>query len=120
MTSTLVSILHHPESTLVINDELNSMFVRYERYLRNREAATKSATQAPAAPEEGQTQLAGGMATTSLTGPAPDAAAISYPSLDQPPPAYNGTSDVGQLIDLGTEIQQAPPAQQQSGRSSDT
>jgi len=55
-----------PESTLQINDELNTVFVRYERWLRNMEAAKSGTVGAePTQPET--TQVANGVATTSLT-----------------------------------------------------
>ena len=41
--------------------------------------------------------------------PQPTVPTISYPSLEEQPPAYEATT-VGQLIDLGTELQQAPQA----------
>ncbi|XP_064406991.1 TOM1-like protein 2 [Halichondria panicea] len=86
------------ESTLVINDELNSLFVRYERWLRN-SAAAKS--------EEGNTLVSStGVATTSLSEPiaTEGGGEISYPSFEDPP-AYESSEQ--QLIDLGTEV--APP-----------
>ena len=51
-----------PESTLQINDELNSVFVRFDRYLRNREAAQSGSTEQP----ETSTAATGDVATTSL------------------------------------------------------
>jgi len=98
------------ESTLQINDELNTVFVRYERWLRNMEAA-KSGTVGGEPTQPETTQVANGVATTSLT-EQPTVPSISYPSLDAsepPPPAYE-ESAVGQLIDLGTEITE-PPSQ---------
>ena len=55
-----------PESTLQINDELNTVFVRYERWLRNMEAA-KSGTVGGEPTQPETTQVANGVATTSLT-----------------------------------------------------
>lgn len=93
------------ESTLQINDELNSVFVRFDRYLRNREAAQSGSTAQPGAP----TTATGEVATTSLIEP-PNAPSISYPSLDsEQPPTYEDSA-VGTLIDLGSDIQQ--PTQQ--------
>jgi len=54
------------ESTLQINDELNTVFVRYERWLRNMEAA-KSGTVGGEPTQPETTQVANGVATTSLT-----------------------------------------------------
>ena len=54
------------ESTLQINDELNTVFVRYERWLRNMEAAKSGTVGEEAAPPV-TTQVANGVATTSLT-----------------------------------------------------
>ena len=49
------------EGTLVINDDLNSIFVRFDRWLKN-----DSAAKASASPETG-TVTTGNVATTSLT-----------------------------------------------------
>lgn len=49
------------ESTLVINDDLNSLFVRYDRWLKNSVAAKASSAQ-----DESTTVSAAGVATTSL------------------------------------------------------
>jgi hypothetical protein len=99
------------ESTLQINDELNSVFVRYERYLRNREALQQSSQQAG---EQALSEPAreGGVATTSLSEPA---ASISYPSLEDQPPAYEGGATVGTLIDLGSDLSAPPDTQPAPG-----
>lgn len=51
------------EGTLIINDELNSIFVRYDRWLKN-DSAAKAATSSEG---DATTVTAGGVATTSLT-----------------------------------------------------
>ena len=59
-----------PENTLQINDELNTVFVRYERWLRNMEAAKsggKTEEEETAQPAVTQPETANGVATTSLT-----------------------------------------------------
>jgi hypothetical protein len=99
------------ESTLQINDELNSVFVRYERYLGNREALQQASQEGAVQPQV-KAGGEGGVATTSLSEPA---ATISYPSLDDQPPAYEGGTAVGPLIDLGSDITAPLPPQTSEG-----
>jgi hypothetical protein len=54
------------ESTLQINDELNSVFVRYERYLGNREALQQASQEGAVQPQV-KAGGEGGVATTSLS-----------------------------------------------------
>lgn len=56
-----------PENTLQINDELNTVFVRYERWLRNMEAAKSGKTEEEGAAQPPVTEPETGVATTSLT-----------------------------------------------------
>lgn len=102
------------ESTLQINDELNSVFVRYERYLGNREALHQPPQQGTVTTEKPQTDThtEGGVATTNLNEPA---SSISYPSLEEQPPAYDGGTTVGTLIDLGTDLSTPVPPQTTGG-----
>ena len=65
-------LLHHsslflPENTLQINDELNTVFVRYERWLRNTEAANSGKTEEEGTAQPPITEPETGVATTSLT-----------------------------------------------------
>ena len=65
-------LLHHsslflPENTLQINDELNTVFVRYERWLRNMEAANSGKTKEEGTAQPPVTEPETGVATTSLT-----------------------------------------------------
>ena len=128
------------EGNLQINDILNSVFVRYERWLKNSAAASSPQPDTTAA----GTLVVGGVATTALTDvslvylcvphliprlspslppqPTQTGPAISYPSLDDPPPpSYElTTGGVGQLIDLGdTATPQQQPATQTSEAGGD-
>lgn len=67
----LLHFLPLPENTLQINDELNTVFVRYERWLRNMEAAKSGGKteeeEETTQPAVTQPETANGVATTSLT-----------------------------------------------------
>lgn len=52
------------ESTLVINDDLNTLFVRYDRWLKNSAAAKAGSTHQQ---DEGTLVSSTGVATTTLT-----------------------------------------------------
>lgn len=70
LTHFLLHFLPLPENTLQINDELNTVFVRYERWLRNMEAAKsggKTEEEETTQPAVTQPETANGVATTSLT-----------------------------------------------------
>ena len=125
------------ESTLLINDDLNTLFVRYDRWLKNSAAAKSPQHQQQQQQQQQQlaetpaTTASQQVATTSLMTevkknvvfvnilsisvlPQTEAStAISYPNMDEPPPpsyeVSSVSSGVGQLIDLGTDITATPP-----------
>lgn len=94
------------EALLMMNDELNSVFVRYERFIKNRDASLKQQS----SPQSHLPADQHGELTTMFAAEVPANVGISYPSLDEPPPVYSTTNTVsggegvGQLIDLGFDL----------------
>lgn len=105
------------ESLLQINDELNTSFTRYDRHMKNRQAVLQQPQQVS---EDNVTPLFVPLTSDPQDTSLPE---ITYPSLDLPP-SYEesgGDTAVGQLIDLGIELDpisnggQVPPSQQNEG-----
>jgi hypothetical protein len=100
------------ESLLQINDELNSSFTRYDRHMKNRQALKQPSSTAAAPPPSTVTDDIPPL----IEMPTPN---ITYPKLDEdlPPPYENAA--VGQLIDLGNDLNTPGPPAPQTTQTND-
>ncbi|XP_065900045.1 TOM1-like protein 2 [Dysidea avara] len=96
---------------LGLNDSLNALFIRYDRYMKNRQAVLQGGGSIPVQ-QDSTDVVTDLMATTDLmtttnltpTASTTSAAAVEYPSLDDEPPPYQPSQPLLEpLIDLSTD-----------------